>query len=55
MEFPGNVPFPLHDMVSMDQMINIFTSYFPNICNVFLCDYFSKLNSYCGHFLQKIA
>ena len=55
MEFPGNIPFPLHGTVSMDQIINIFTSCFINICNVYICDCFSKLNSYCGHFSQKFA
>ena len=52
MEFSGNMPFPLHGTVSMNQIINIFTSYFTKICHVFICDCFSKLNSYCG---QKFA
>ena len=54
MEFLENISFPLHGTVLKDQVINSFTSYFTNICNVFLCDCFSKL-SYCGHFSQKIA
>ena len=53
MKFLQNIPFSLHGVVLMDQMINILTLNFTNICNVFICDCFSKLNSYCGHFSQK--
>ena len=52
--FLENIPFPLHVTVLKDQVINSCISYFTNICNVFLCDCFSKL-SYCGHFSQKFA
>ena len=52
--FLENIPFLLHGTVLKDQVINSFISYFTNICNVFLCDCFSKL-SYCGHFSQKFA
>ena len=53
MKFLQYIPFSLHDVVLMDQIINILTLNFTNICNVFICDCFSKLNSYCGHFSQK--
>ena len=53
MKFLQYIPFSLHGVVLMDQMINILTLNFTNICNVFICDWFSKLNSDCGHFSQK--
>ena len=53
MKFLQNIPFSLHGVVLMDQIINTLTLNFTNICNVFICDCFSKLNSYCGHFSQN--
>ena len=50
MKFLQYIPFSLHGVVLMDQIINILTLNFTNICNVFICDCLSKLNSYCGHF-----
>ena len=53
MKFLQNIPFSLHGVVLVDQIINILTLNFTNICNVFICDCFRKLSSYCGHFAQK--
>ena len=42
MKFLQNIPFSLHGVVLMDQIIDILTLNFTNIWSVFICDCFSK-------------